>query len=129
LGGRGKICQRIPYSLGGTSIYSSAFWTCCLLDFESKGWGAGNALETSNLLFQFIFSHRHSTRTYLFSPTPLCYIFPILPPNIYSIPFNFPLFGELRVFLFLRKRKIREFCEGRASQIVYFGFNFFLSVF
>jgi len=87
--GKGRICQRIRYSLGGTSIYSSAFWTCCLLDFEIKGWGAGNALETHQIYCFNSFSPIDLLHSYIFifPPPRFAIFFPIFPPNIYSYSF------------------------------------------
>jgi len=79
--GRGKICQRIPYSLGHR--YSSAFWTCCL-EFEIKGWGSGTLWKHlhQNLLFQFIFSHRLTPLVHIYFPLPFAIFFPNFPKYI-----------------------------------------------
>jgi len=142
------ICEEIylepPGRRGGEKYVNECFkkrgafdiqclWTAVCWIFEIT-LGAEHFGNNINLLFQQKhFSHRLTLLEHIYFPPQynrLYLSFYILPPSqIFLIPFNFPLFGELRVFLFLRKRKMKEVCEGRASQFVYFGFNIFSSSF
>jgi len=88
------------------SIFLPTFG-CCLLDFEIYG-----EEHFRNKLYCFKnISHRLTPLVHIISPCYFHFIFPLIS-QIYDYSFYFSLIWRLRVFLFLRKRKMKELCEG-----------------